>query len=186
MAKTLTQEFTKGLWAEIPPFRLVLGLCPTLAITNTVENAYGLEEDWFVKISMDPTRMYDAVADGQVDLIVAYSSDGRTRKLPTLSDPEWALPPYHALLLLSRKAAANEALVSALKPLVGAIPQRAIVDANAWVDRDKQTAARAAARSRPAPGAMPGSSKTTACKSPALICRLSWSSSVDKKDLTPR
>ena len=42
MAKTLTQEFTKGLWAEIPPFRLVLGLCPTLAITNSVENAYGM------------------------------------------------------------------------------------------------------------------------------------------------
>ena len=42
MAKTLTQEFTKGLWTEIPPFRLVLGLCPTLAITNTVENAYGM------------------------------------------------------------------------------------------------------------------------------------------------
>jgi electron transport complex protein RnfE len=42
MAKTLVQEFTKGLWAEIPPFRLVLGLCPTLAITNTVENAYGM------------------------------------------------------------------------------------------------------------------------------------------------
>jgi len=42
MAKTLVQEFTKGLWAEIPPFRLVLGLCPTLAITNTLENAYGM------------------------------------------------------------------------------------------------------------------------------------------------
>jgi electron transport complex protein RnfE len=42
MAKTLTQEFTKGLWAEIPPFRLVLGLCPTLAVTKTVENAVGM------------------------------------------------------------------------------------------------------------------------------------------------
>lgn len=42
MAKSLVQEFTKGLWAEIPPFRLVLGLCPTLAITNTLENAYGM------------------------------------------------------------------------------------------------------------------------------------------------
>ena len=28
MAKTITQEFTKGLWEEIPPFRLVLGLVP--------------------------------------------------------------------------------------------------------------------------------------------------------------
>ena len=37
MAKSAVQEFTKGLWAEIPPFRLVLGLCPVLAVTKGVE-----------------------------------------------------------------------------------------------------------------------------------------------------
>ena len=37
MAKSAVQEFTKGLWTEIPPFRLVLGLCPTLAVTKGVE-----------------------------------------------------------------------------------------------------------------------------------------------------
>jgi electron transport complex protein RnfE len=42
MAKSVVQEFTKGLWAEIPPFRLVLGLCPTLAVTKTVENGVGM------------------------------------------------------------------------------------------------------------------------------------------------
>ncbi len=42
MAKTLTQEFVKGLWDEIPPFRLVLGLCPTLAVTKSVENGLGM------------------------------------------------------------------------------------------------------------------------------------------------
>ncbi len=42
MAKSVMQEFTKGLWAEIPPFRLVLGLCPTLAVTKTVENGIGM------------------------------------------------------------------------------------------------------------------------------------------------
>ena len=42
MAKTLVQEFTKGLWEEIPPFRLVLGLCPTLAVTKSVENGIGM------------------------------------------------------------------------------------------------------------------------------------------------
>jgi len=42
MAKTAVQEFTKGLWAEIPPFRLVLGLCPTLAVTKGVENGIGM------------------------------------------------------------------------------------------------------------------------------------------------
>jgi electron transport complex protein RnfE len=42
MAKTIVQEFTKGLWDEIPPFRLVLGLCPTLAVTKAVENGIGM------------------------------------------------------------------------------------------------------------------------------------------------
>ncbi|MFO7988001.1 MAG: electron transport complex subunit RsxE [Thermodesulfobacteriota bacterium] len=42
MAQSLAKEFTKGLWAEIPPFRLVLGLCPTLAVTKSVENGIGM------------------------------------------------------------------------------------------------------------------------------------------------
>jgi len=42
MAKSITQEFTKGLWAEVPPFRLVLGLCPVLAVTTKVENGIGM------------------------------------------------------------------------------------------------------------------------------------------------
>jgi electron transport complex protein RnfE len=42
MAKSLTQEFVKGLWNEIPPFRLVLGLCPTLAVTKAVDTGIGM------------------------------------------------------------------------------------------------------------------------------------------------
>ncbi len=42
MVKRAVNEFVKGLWEEIPPFRLVLGLCPTLAVTKTVENALGM------------------------------------------------------------------------------------------------------------------------------------------------
>ena len=42
MAKTLTQDFVKGLWNEVPPFRLVLGLCPVLAVTKAVENGIGM------------------------------------------------------------------------------------------------------------------------------------------------
>ena len=38
----LGREFTKGLWAEIPPFRLVLGLCPALAVTMSAENGLGM------------------------------------------------------------------------------------------------------------------------------------------------
>jgi electron transport complex protein RnfE len=42
MAKSIGQEFVKGLWDEIAPFRLVLGLCPVLAVTKTVENGIGM------------------------------------------------------------------------------------------------------------------------------------------------
>ena len=42
MAKTIVQEFTKGLWADIPPFRLVLGLCPVLGVTTTMFNGIGM------------------------------------------------------------------------------------------------------------------------------------------------
>jgi len=42
MPRTVFQEFTKGLWAEVPPYRLVLGLCPTLAMTTGVDNGFGM------------------------------------------------------------------------------------------------------------------------------------------------
>ncbi len=36
------KEFIKGLWQELPPFRLVLGLCPVLAVTKTASNGLGM------------------------------------------------------------------------------------------------------------------------------------------------
>ena len=39
---SLQAEFTKGLWKTIPPFRLVLGLCPTLAVTTSGINGMGM------------------------------------------------------------------------------------------------------------------------------------------------
>lgn len=42
MAKSITKEFTKGLWEEIAPFRLVLGLCPVLGVTTTMQNGIGM------------------------------------------------------------------------------------------------------------------------------------------------
>jgi Na+-translocating ferredoxin:NAD+ oxidoreductase subunit E len=36
------QTFTRGFWKENPIFRLLLGLCPTLAVTTSVENGIGM------------------------------------------------------------------------------------------------------------------------------------------------
>jgi electron transport complex protein RnfE len=40
--RTLSKEFTKGLWDENPIFRQLLGLCPTLAVTNAVINGFAM------------------------------------------------------------------------------------------------------------------------------------------------
>ena len=42
MEGSLAHEFKKGLWEEIPPFRLVLGLCPTLAVTKAADTGLGM------------------------------------------------------------------------------------------------------------------------------------------------
>jgi electron transport complex protein RnfE len=36
------EELTKGFWKEIPPFRLVLGICPALAVSDQCEKAIGM------------------------------------------------------------------------------------------------------------------------------------------------
>ena len=38
----IARDFTKGLYTENPVFRLALGLCPTLAVTTSVENGVGM------------------------------------------------------------------------------------------------------------------------------------------------
>jgi len=36
------REFVKGLWGENPTFKLLLGLCPTLAVTTSAVNGLGM------------------------------------------------------------------------------------------------------------------------------------------------
>ncbi len=39
---TLSGEFLKGIYKENPVFRLALGLCPTLAVSTSINNAIGM------------------------------------------------------------------------------------------------------------------------------------------------
>lgn len=42
MLKRLFKDFKNGLWKENPIIVLVIGMCPTLAVTNTVENGLAM------------------------------------------------------------------------------------------------------------------------------------------------
>jgi osmoprotectant transport system permease protein len=81
---------------------------------------------------MQPEFMYQAVANGEVDVIAGYTSDGRIAQfgLTVLDDPKHAIPPYDAVLLLSPQRANDAALASALQPLIGAIDVTTMRDAN--------------------------------------------------------
>ena len=87
----------------------------------------------------DPTFLYEAVGRGEVDVATVYTTDGRVAAfdLAVLADPAGALPPYDALLLVSRHAPAGVA--RALGSLVGAVPPDVMREANRRVDVDGQT-----------------------------------------------
>ncbi|HEX6996780.1 MAG TPA: ABC transporter permease/substrate-binding protein [Gammaproteobacteria bacterium] len=129
---------------------------PTLAIGGDLEffdrpewqalrDAYGLR--FASRRQFQPTFMYKAVVDGEVDVISAFSSDGRiaAEDLVTLADPRGAIPPYDAIVLLAPSRAADRRLRDALAPLVGAIPVEAMRAANLLVDRDEGKLSPAAA-----------------------------------------
>ena len=97
---------------------------------KAIRAAYGL--NFAQQRTMQPDFMYQAAASGDVDVVSAYTSDGRIAQydLTVLDDPKHAIPPYDAILLLSPKRANDEALVAALKPLIDAIPVELMREAN--------------------------------------------------------
>ena len=87
--------------------------------------------------TMDPSLMYQAAATGAVDVISAFSSDGRITAydLVVLDDDRSAIPPYDAIVLvgarLSREA---PAVVEALSRLDGTIDAARMRELNLQVD----------------------------------------------------
>jgi osmoprotectant transport system permease protein len=81
---------------------------------------------------MQAEFMYQAAAAREVDVISAYTSDGRIAEydLVVLDDPKHAIPPYDAILLVSPRRANDKAFLDALFPLVGAIDVETMREAN--------------------------------------------------------
>ncbi len=105
---------------------------------------YGLQ--FAARKQFQSTFMYRAAGDGEVDVISAFTSDGRIAayELTVLTDPQQAILPYDAVLLLSPRAARETKLRQALTPLVERIDISAMQRANQLVDVDGQTPAAAA------------------------------------------
>jgi osmoprotectant transport system permease protein len=127
------------------------GLASTLAIGGDYEffarpewrsilQTYGLT--FREQRSMDPSLMYQAVASGAVDVIGAFSTDGRiaANDLVVLEDERGAIPPYDAILLAGRGVVARHPeAIAALRSLDGAISAEQMRRMNLAVDIDGQS-----------------------------------------------
>jgi osmoprotectant transport system permease protein len=112
---------------------------------SKVRDTYGLA--FTDTRSMDQGLMYESLAAGEVDVITAYTCDGRigAYDLVLLEDPERVFPPYDAVLLISPRAKERPGFLAALEPLRNAIGQEAMRHANHRVDVEKWTYPQAAA-----------------------------------------
>ena len=110
-----------------------------------LRDAYNI--DFADKRSMDPALMYQAVGEEQVDVITAFSTDGRilVYDLVVLEDPRNAIPPYDAILLIAPNRRKDAAFKEALTPLLRSIGNETMRTANKLVDKDGRTIAAAAA-----------------------------------------
>lgn len=100
-----------------------------------LRDAYGLE--FAQRREFQSTFMYEAAASGEVDVITAFSSDGRiaANDLVVLEDPRGSILPYDAVILVAAGRADDVLLLRALRPLVGAIAVGLMRAANDRVDR---------------------------------------------------
>jgi osmoprotectant transport system substrate-binding protein/osmoprotectant transport system permease protein len=104
--------------------------------------AYGLA--FRAQRAMDPSLMYAAVRERQVDVIGAYSTDGRiaAEGLVVLDDDRRVIPPYDAILLASgRLAREHPTVLAALRALAGTIDADAMRRMNAAVDAEGRSPA---------------------------------------------
>ncbi len=104
---------------------------------TALTDAYGLR--FRERRSMDSSLMYSALASAQVDVISAFSTDGRIAALglSVLSDDRRVIPPYDAVVLASARLAREAPeVIAALRPLSGTIDAETMRHLNAAVDQD--------------------------------------------------
>jgi osmoprotectant transport system substrate-binding protein len=86
--------------------------------------------------SMEPTLMYEAIKQGEVDAIPPYTTDTRVNlyNLTILVDDKAALPPYETMLLINKDLSENNDVVQSLSVLENLIDTDTMRSLNAEFD----------------------------------------------------
>jgi len=111
-----------------------------------IQEAYGLAFE--TRRSMDSALMYQALVQGDVDVISAFSTDGRIAALDlvALEDDRGAIPPYDAVVLARPGLAAEHPeVLDAIRRLGGSLDAERMRRMNLAVDLAGESPARVAA-----------------------------------------
>lgn len=138
------------------------------AVRERYRLAFGQER------SMDAALMYTAVVNGDVDVIGAFSTDGRivAYDLRVLEDDRRVIPPYDAIVLVHGPfARRHPGVIEALRAMDGTISADAMRAMNAEVDQDGANPRDVAARHLALRSMAPSGDRdgTTATSVPPLI-----------------
>jgi len=132
--------------SELEPYAddLSLGVDPEFASRPDglpqIDKVYGFT---FGKVrQMQPTLMYEAIKNNQVDAIGAYTTDSRVDlyNLSIVEDDKGALPPYDAVIIVRKEMAENEELLKIFKILEDQINTETMRRLNKLYDIDKKEA----------------------------------------------
>jgi osmoprotectant transport system permease protein len=110
-----------------------------------LEERYGLE--FAEERAMDPALMYEAIRAESVEVISAYSTDGRIAAydLVVLEDDRAAIPPYDAIIVGSARLVREAPeLAARLRELSGAFDADMMRSLNAAVDLEGRSPAETA------------------------------------------
>ncbi|MCO4793888.1 MAG: ABC transporter permease subunit [Bacteriovoracaceae bacterium] len=130
-------------------------------------------------ISMNAGLMYSAIQDKQVDMIVAYSTDGRIKAydLKLLKDDQMFFPPYYVALIAKKDLLdKSEPLRKVYSLMAGLITEVEMTDMNDKVDRLKIDSRRVARNFLVEKGLLTGVVED------AKIQKGFWSFAISKKD----
>ncbi len=102
-----------------------------------VKDLYGIE--FKEEVGLDPGIRYTAIESGEVDLIDAFSTDGKIKEydLVILEDDKQFFPPYYVMSILNDEAFEKyPEAVEALRLLEGTITEDAMQQMNFLVDEE--------------------------------------------------
>jgi osmoprotectant transport system permease protein len=123
----------------------------TLEFIDRQDGYRGIQDKYGVKLSsvqsMEPALRYQAINNGDVDVIDAYSTDSEIKQydLVTLEDDLHLFPPYQGAALMKKEFADKHPdIVKALNRLAGKITEDQMIEMNYLVNVKKEQPAKVA------------------------------------------